>query len=167
MIKLILLIALVIILGIAIFYTVRNFHEYTLVHKNSMSFMESLNLTGMPIVSFSCNGKILNFLLDTGCNDSIINISVIKNIECEKLNKTTLTYGINGEDIKCEFYNIHLIYKDIEFVSPFISADLTEAFKKIKNDYGVQLHGFLGSKFFKKYKYVIDFNKFIAYSKAK
>lgn len=59
----------------------------------------------------------------------------------------TVTYnGIDMEDI----FNVH---------------DLDAAFGVVKQESGVQLHGILGSKFFEKYKYVIDYKDCIAYIK--
>ena len=42
-----------------------------------MSFKESMDLVELPIITFYNNGKKLNFLLDTGANNSIINLSLI------------------------------------------------------------------------------------------
>lgn len=46
-----------------------------------MSFKESMDLVELPIITFYNNGKKLNFLLDTGANNSIINKSVIKDLD--------------------------------------------------------------------------------------
>jgi hypothetical protein len=43
---------------------------------------------------------------------------------------------------------------------------MKEAFGHMKQDTGVTLHGIIGSKFFNKFKYVLDFDELIAYSKA-
>ena len=44
-------------------------------------------------------------------------------------------------------------------------SDLDKPFNNIKKESGVTIHGILGNNFFKKYKYVLDFDKLIAYSK--
>ena len=37
----------------------------------------------------------------------------------------------------------------------------------MKKEYGVTIHGLLGTGFFQKYKYVLDFNEMVAYSLKK
>ena len=54
-------------------------------------------------------------------------------------------------------------YKSQKFIDRFYISDLDEAFRAIKAETGVQIHGILGSKFFVKYKYVLDFKDLIAY----
>ena len=56
-------------------------------------------------------------------------------------------------------------YKSQKFIDRFYISDLDEAFGAIKAETGVQIHGILGSKFFAKYKYILDFDSLIAYSK--
>ena len=56
-------------------------------------------------------------------------------------------------------------YKNQVFEEEFGIADLDEAFSVVKQESGVQIHGILGSKFFERYKYVLDFKELIAYIK--
>ena len=43
---------------------------------------------------------------------------------------------------------------------------MKEAFGNIKKETGVTIHGILGSDFFTRYKYVLDFDKLIFYKKS-
>ena len=43
--------------------------------------------------------------------------------------------------------------------------NMSEAFGFIKKESGVQIHGILGSLFFQKYKYILDFDSLKAYIK--
>ena len=56
-------------------------------------------------------------------------------------------------------------YRNQKFIDRFYISDLNESFGAIKAETGVQIHGILGSKFFAKYKYILDFESLIAYSK--
>jgi hypothetical protein len=46
----------------------------------------------------------------------------------------------------------------------FIVRDMADAFNEVKSNSGVTIHGILGSDFFQKYKYVINFNELVAYN---
>jgi hypothetical protein len=48
-----------------------------------------------------------------------------------------------------------------------MSADISQTLIALKEEYGVTVHGLLGTGFFTKYKYILDFNEMIAYSKSK
>ena len=116
-----------------------------------MSFKESMDLVELPIITFYNNGKKLNFLLDTGANNSIINKSVIKDLDYKECTENLDTFGIDGE-VKSSMPTCTILNMD-------------SAFRQVKEDSGVQLHGILGSLFFQKYKYVIDFKSLVAYIK--
>ena len=70
--------------------------------------------------------------------------------------------GISHNVNMCE---ISLFYKEKEFTYNYLIQDMDDAFNSIKKSSGVTIHGVLGSKFFNKFKYVLDFNELIAYSK--
>lgn len=129
-----------------------------------MSFKESMDLVELPIITFYNNGKKLNFLLDTGANNSIINKSVIKDLDYKECTENLDTFGIDGE-VKSSMptCTMEVKYKDNSFEDTFTILNMDSAFRQVKEDSGVQLHGILGSLFFQKYKYVIDFKSLVAY----
>lgn len=133
--------------------------------KHAMSFKESMDLLELPVVTFYCGDKKLNFLLDTGSNTSYINSCLLEELPHTKLDSTkqvTTAGGIIGDNSMCtmEFY-----YNKKKYLDTFVALDLNEAFNDIKESNGVQLHGLLGSLFFKKYKYILDFKELKAYAK--
>ena len=130
-----------------------------------MSFMEGLNLTGFPIVSFHNNNRVFNFLLDTGSNVSLINGSVLTDMAYENDTTEIELYGLDGISRTGKSVIAFLSYKNVEYKTHFLVTDLNPTFMQIKKEHGVQLHGLLGSDFFKAYKYVLDFDELIAYSK--
>ena len=56
-------------------------------------------------------------------------------------------------------------WKDLTFKYNFQVVDLSPTFNTIKEQTGVIIHGILGSCFFREYKYILDFNNLVAYSK--
>lgn len=137
--------------------------------KKELSFKDSLHLTGLPILIFNQGSKTYNFLLDTGSNRSHINKSIIDNnvIKYSNENSTIEVYGMEGNARTSNMCKIDLEMNGITFNDLFVVNDLDNAFSSLKEDHGVTLHGILGTSFFEKYKYVIDFNKYIAYSYGK
>lgn len=132
---------------------------------SKISFREAMDLTELPIVTFNSGEKKINFLLDTGSNVSYINSSVIPRLDHEKIDKNMETIGIEGNKVNNPFCKMSIAYKNQIFEEEFSIASLDNAFNVIKQESGVQIHGILGSKFFEKYKYVLDFKELIAYTR--
>ena len=132
-----------------------------------MSFKEAMDLTELPVVTFYNGRRKLNFLLDTGSNNSIINAPVVKKLNCNLKEGTINTFGMTGEEVESATCEIELKYKDEVFAGTFVIIDMSEAFDKVKRESGVTIHGILGSKFFQKYKYVLDFSTLAVYLKKR
>ena len=137
--------------------------------KDIMSLKESLDLTGIPIVTFTQENVKYNFLLDTGSDISYINSKIVDNsaIKFEatdyKLAGFISAGGLSSSDIK--IINIPFEYKRTSFKESFAVLDLTESFAQIKEENGVTLHGILGNTFFTKYGYILDFKELKFYTK--
>ena len=65
--------------------------------------------------------------------------------------------------MKSSICNLDIKYKDLSFTEEFVVSDLDTVFSEVKKNTGVQIHGILGSKFFEKYKYIIDFKELTAH----
>lgn len=130
-----------------------------------MSFKETLDLTGLPCVTFEQGDKKFNFLLDSGSTDSIIDSNIIKEINHKKINRKFSLVGLDGIKRKTDLCEIPLWYKTKEYVDIFLISDMSSIFGDIKKECGANLHGIIGTSFMDKYKYVLDFQKLIAYSK--
>lgn len=131
----------------------------------TMSFRETMDLVGLPIVTFRNDNNKVNFLLDTGASDSVINKSVLPLVKHEVINSKGQIYGMEGNTVDCNIAYIELSYKDCLYSDNFRVIDMDNAFKQLKQDYGVTIHGILSSSFFEKYKYILNFKDLIAYSK--
>lgn len=135
------------------------------IPSTSMSFRESMDLLELPVVTFYQGDTKINLLLDTGSNDCIIDSNFLKNIEYKNLNIEANLYGMEGKENKVGVCIINLTYKDNNYEHSFLIQDMEAPFSAIKKECGVTINGILGSKFFNKFKYVLDFNELIAYSK--
>ena len=47
-------------------------HKFLNIHPDAMSFQNSMDLAELPVVTFRQGDKKINFLLDTGSNNCII-----------------------------------------------------------------------------------------------
>lgn len=132
-----------------------------------ISLKESLDLTNLPIVTFYQHSKKLNFILDTGSTMNIIDANIIKKLQHDITTKGTNVTGIGGEKVEVPLTELNINYKNKEFNDLFQIVDMNTVFTSIKNETGVTLHGLIGNSFMQKYKYVLDFDEMVAYSKHK
>lgn len=130
-----------------------------------ISFRESMDLVELPIVTFMNNGKKLNFLLDTGASYSSINEAALEGLSYEETGESGFGMGIEG-NIKEDrgYVRMNVDYRSASYEDDFQVVDLSQAFGMIKQEYGINLHGILGSTFFQKYRYALNFDELVAYS---
>lgn len=135
-------------------------------NKATIPFKESVDLVGLPIVTFTNNGQKLHFLLDTGSDDSHIIPSVLNKLTIlseEKSTNPVVTAGGNLESAGDVTLNIS--YKHHTFLNTFKVSDMEQVFKEAFGSKGIVVHGILGSIFFNKYNYILDFKELQATSK--
>lgn len=133
--------------------------------RENMSFREAMDLVELPVITFYNNDKKFNFLLDTGATLSVIDSNALKQMKYEEIDVVGTIFGMEGNKIDVGYANIDLKYKKQIYTDSFQVIDMSSAFDQVKAESGVTLSGVLGSLFFKKYQYVLDFNDLIAYSK--
>lgn len=132
--------------------------------KNSeISFREAMDLAELPVITFYNGDRKINFLLDTGSNISYLNKSIVSSLVVESTGEESNIIGIEGNKVNCKICKMIIRRKNQEFEEEFSIADLDKAFRIVKEESGVQMHGILGSRFFEKYKYVLDFKDYVAY----
>lgn len=134
-------------------------------NKDVISFGPGFALTELPIISLYQGENHFNFLLDTGSNDSIIDSNILDKLEYDMSDKQNSLFGMEGNKEIVRICNITLSYNGVDFPYEYNIRDMSAAFGSIKTESGVTLHGIIGSKFFNKYKYVLDFDSLIAYAK--
>lgn len=140
-------------------------HKFLNIHPDAMSFQNSMDLAELPVVTFRQGDKKINFLLDTGSNNCVIDSNILKSIDHKMLDVETNILGLEGNAQKTGVCTIKMSYKDREYEYPYVIQDMSAAFDSIKKETGVTVNGMLGSKFFNEFKYVLDFDELIAYSK--
>ena len=130
-----------------------------------MSFKAGFDLTDMPVITLYQGDKKFNFLLDTGSTDSIIDSNILKEIDYKAKNAVSNLFGMEGQTKQVKSCEITLYFGNKGYTYDYLINDMSQAFGQIKDSTGVNLHGIIGSKFFNKFKYVLDFAELIAYSK--
>lgn len=158
---------IIIIIAVAVLALIINKAEsyYKSNKLESISFKESMDLVELPIITFYNKDKKLNFLLDTGSDLSHINKSLLPALSYKEIDDTTHITSIGGTQQSLGCCEMEIYYKKQKFTDKFFVNDLDEAFGVIKNETGVQIHGILGSRFFAKYKYILNFDTLQAYNK--
>lgn len=149
------IITFVVIVVILIYGIFKNNYDY-----DKISFEESFNKAGLPIITLYNDCYPLNFLVDTGSDDNFIDTNILQYVhyietddhhEVICASGSTVSKGIivrinDGEDtVEEKFYTI-----DISSVNTY---------KDIK------INGILGSRFCADAKFVIDFSDMTIYSK--
>lgn len=124
-----------------------------------LPFLGSVKDLKFPIITFDCQGKKLNFIIDTGSMDSIIDSEVCSTLEGRLLNKQSTIYGLNGMLSRAYYILIDLEYKGNKVENLFLTADIKETMKDFKESKGIEIHGLIGSKFLNMYQSVIDYKK--------
>jgi hypothetical protein len=137
--------------------------------ENPLSFYESMKLCNLPIITMKVGGEDINFLLDTGSMESIMDKRVLELFKLPHTphEKTFDMYGVTGNTISVPSVLINLEYKGVTYEGHFMVKDLGDSMDMVKQEYGVRIHGVLGAKFFDKYSYVLDFANLIAYTRRK
>lgn len=131
----------------------------------AIPFHQGFDLTGLPIITLHQKDRKLNFLLDTGSTHNIIDAGMLDTITYKKIDDKGSISGLAGVSKEAGMCIIPFSYKKSNYMAGFLSCDMASAFGHIKETSGVNLHGLLGSDFFHRFHYVLDFAELIAYSK--
>lgn len=124
---------------------------------SEISFKQSLDLCNIPVITIENEiiGKI-NLMIDTGSSSSIIDKRVLEPYtnfpeahgEVIGAGGTTCKFGSTNLNVKCQDVSLSILFEVV---------DMSNSFDLIKKEYGVTIHGILGSLDMAKYKYIIDF----------
>lgn len=133
----------------------------------TISFEEAMVLMGMPMITLQQGDKKFNFIVDSGANDNIIDVECLKELKYRKLDVGNTLTGLEGNkrDVNVCLISFMLPEKNKVYTYPYLIRDMHPAFEIMRKDYGVTLHGMVGSRFMNKFKYVLDFDELSIYSK--
>ena len=144
------------------------FCKFDMRHKKgTFSFKDSLKKAELPIMSFKQGDRTLNFILDTGCSYCLINEKALETIDHKKTQYETETIGIDGIVHKTPITNLWFDYDGIRFTHFFVISNLEASVNELKEATGIEIDGLIGSAFFKKYNYILDYENCIAYPNKK
>lgn len=130
-----------------------------------LSFKESIDLTNLPVVTFYNGHKKLNMLLDTGSSECILSKEYLNDIWYKETDHSKQVFGMEGNLVKNPVISTIISYSGLKFDVEFLATDMSQPFGLIKQESGVTIHGILGSNFFTRYKYILDFDKLMFYKK--
>lgn len=116
--------------------------------------------TGLPLIIVEVFNQELCILLDTGSNRNIIDDRVYQHFK-EKLPayskadrlSTLQSQAVEGLEITVSFK-----FESVDYCEPFINTRCIDSFNTIQSESGIQIHGILGSNFFVKHGWVINFD---------
>lgn len=136
--------------------------------KEDFSFKNAFKLTGLPVLIFEQDKTDLKFILDTGSSVCVLDESSISKLKDFKyLDREDNLVDVNGNKVRRKYGTFKFKCDNKDFENEFLISDLTNIRESVKEDSGVSIDGIVGSDFFSKYQYIIDFNKYIAFSKKK
>lgn len=141
------------------------FYKKRAIENTALSFRDSMSLTELPVVTFYSGHKKLNLLLDTGSSECIINKTCLGSMWYKDTDSYKEVFGMEGNTIRNSVISTIISYSGLKFDVDMVAVDMTQAFDAIKKESGVTIHGILGSNFFSRYKYILDFDKLMFYKK--
>lgn len=117
--------------------------------------------TNLPIITVTHNNVSFKLLIDTGCESSLIDENIVELLLTTPTTPTMDGGVIFGNGEAAEVPNAYIIPLEIgdeKLQAVFHAMDLSKTLKEFKESYGIQIRGFLGSDFFSKYGFAIDYN---------
>ena len=138
------------------FKETHNYHDIT-------EFKTKISKTGLIYVPFTCNGKELNFILDTGSTISYIDTQTAIELGCKFKNCDEFVTGLGGEQAITEYCEIKLETPTTVTEIELPLANFKHAFSQVEEESGIEIHGLLGNNFLLASKYIIDYDKMMVF----
>lgn len=124
---------------------------------------------GLPVIPLKFNGLTYNFLIDSGANINVLDRRVFEEVNKDKTislrEGTTITTGGGVSEEVGQKADITFKYKNRKFEEIFDILDVSVAFDNIQLVDGVTLHGILGTHFFNKHRWILDFENMVVWIK--
>ena len=133
----------------------------------AFSFSKGFTSPNLPIATFYQGDKELNFIIDTGSDDNVINKDALKEIKYEMVEHNGTLAGVGGV-FEVDACNVTFQSEEETFTAKFLISDnVQEAFDNIRKAHAIPLHGMIGSKFLIDNHIVLDFTNLMAYNTDK
>lgn len=133
----------------------------------AISFSQGFIPPNIPIATFKQGDKELNFILDTGSDNNVIDSNVLPQIEHDLDQSQQISLAGLGGAQTVSACRIKFQYEEENFTETFLVSDLQDAFTLIRKCHAIPIHGMLGSKFLKDNDLTLDFHNLIAYNNKK
>lgn len=123
----------------------------------SLSVRESMESTGLPLISLWCGNNVLNFLLDSGSDNNCIDIASFSDMMhlLEKSNNALNLFGMEGNTYSCDRRILHLGDKMDYTIEVTVLPD-ANGLKAFSAQTGYTVHGILGLDFMRRTRCVLD-----------
>lgn len=131
--------------------------------KYEVSFKKHFKKVKVPLIKMKIAGELRYFVVDSGADNSVLSKTFYDSVDPK--NFTDVNYSMkiitpNGETEERPFVEADLSFKKDVFEDiPFLVSDLTSVENHIKSISNIVIAGILGSSFFNKYKWAIDFDE--------
>lgn len=159
-VKFILILTAVCIVAILI----NGIESYYNSRKILISFKESIDALGVPVIAFINNGYKLHLLVDTGSDASYIRKEVLDFLDVKSSNMIGAPIMTAGGEISSNgVVTLDIHYDKLSFNNDFEISEVPYLWDEATKDLNIKIDGILGSLFLKKYGYQIDFHKSVVY----
>jgi len=127
-----------------------------------------LKKTGLPLIIVQLFDENICLLLDTGATNNIIDKRVYEHFkdEIKTLETTSSIIGLQGEIKENMTIELPFSFENTNYLEPFTCTEDIVGFEAVKKEIGTSIHGILGTYFFIKHNWIIDFDKMEVYSTA-
>lgn len=128
--------------------------------QKSLINWDKLTNSELPIITVNHNNIQFKLLVDTGCENSLIDENIIELLIAHQVpsNIEGIVYGNGEESDDTEAYMMDLYLGEDMYKVTFQAVDLSKLCKEFKDTYGVRIRGTLGSDFLSKYGYAVDYS---------
>ena len=129
--------------------------------KHSVRFYQNKVTQSEPIIVAKVGGTDLNFIVDSGCEMSLLSKSATKQISIDRFkNVTHEIYGCEGKPQDVELCHLKFSIGNVMVDDVFGLCDMESSFKLFEHKTGIPLHGIIGTSFLIPHKSIIDYDSY-------
>lgn len=130
-----------------------------------VNLSNSINLLGVPYIQFDKGDYTLRFLLDTGASMNLIKKEILERFssDSEILPIKTEYYGIDNVCHETEMYAFKFNLGEFLYHEVFQKMEDASALTFPMEDGELEVHGILGTPFFRDYKACFDYENMEMY----
>lgn len=140
---------LLLIVILVLIYGIISLH----IHQETVSFEESYNKVGLPVIDLYNDNYKINFLVDTGSDANFIDENILKYVHYTDASESRGVLCASGTT---EAKAVYITLNDREnlIVEKFFVINMSS----MNNEHNMDINGILGSKFCSDAKFVIDYS---------